>query len=138
MSKKTRKNSRSPKPATTTRITIEYTNGTTYTIPNASNILVFDGKQLSCNYRKDVKESGIKQIVDLGMALEDVICINVRGKEGESDMFITVENGEVVAQTTYRTKDGEMNPPVQFKHSTNNYISVPFLANPPGAVLNCK
>ncbi|MCP3681522.1 MAG: hypothetical protein GY861_02435 [bacterium] len=114
MTKKTRKNSRSPKPATTTRIKIHYTNGTTYTIPNASDILVVDGKKLLCNYRKDVQDSGIRQTVDLGMTLEGVEGIDIRGKHCESDMMITVAGGEVVAQTTYRTKDGAMSPPVQF------------------------
>ncbi|CAH9013749.1 hypothetical protein VP249E411_P0138 [Vibrio phage 249E41-1] len=119
------KRNRKQKPATTTRITIHYTNGKTYTLPNVSSVTIKDSKSLQCTYSKDIEGSGITQKIDFNMTLEDVIFIEVRAVNGWSDSTITAEDGKVVQTSTWKSDNGVIRPLVQFVETIpHNYFFV--------------
>ncbi|CAM0110164.1 hypothetical protein VPH166E361_0132 [Vibrio phage 166E36-1] len=118
------KRNRKQKPATTTRITIHYTNGKTYTLPNVSSVTIKDSKSLQCTYSKDIEGSGITQKIDFNMTLEDVIFIEVRAIKGWSDSTITVEDGKVVQVSAWRSDNGVIHPIVQFVETTSHNHSI--------------
>ncbi|CAM0109992.1 hypothetical protein VPH5P1C_0128 [Vibrio phage 5P1c] len=118
------KRNRKQKPATTTRITIHYTNGKTYTLPNVSSITIKDSKSLQCSYSKDIEGSGIKQKIDFNMTLEDVIFIEVRAVEGWSDSAITVEDGKILHTITWKSTNGAIRPLVRFVETTSHNHSI--------------